>query len=289
MTWQIQMGKRLLKSVLPFQDDIRLLKRRLAPYSDTQDNGAMALRVGLYQIRLLRAAGANLQGDVMELGTGWLPILALLFHLAGSRHLVLTDIRRLMDERTILRARTLVAGHLPLIAQDFAIEESKLRERLDVPLSYSYHVPWVASRQPDRSLDIIVSRTVLEHIPPDALEDCMRQFRRILRPGGMMCHNVDNSDHWQHQDKSISRLNFLRYEDGLLWRLASNSAYQNRLRHSDYVAMFDRAGWTTLLADGPPDEQCLRELATLKLAEQFRDRDARDLAVLSSNFVLRND
>ena len=118
MTWQIQMGKRLLKSVLPFQDDIRLLKRRLAPYSDTQDNGAMALRVGLYQIRLLRVAGANLQGNVMELGTGWLPILALLFHLAGSRHLVLTDIRRLMDERTILRARTLVAGHLPLIAQE---------------------------------------------------------------------------------------------------------------------------------------------------------------------------
>lgn len=285
--WQLQMAKRLVKSVVPFQDDMRRLKRRLVPYSDTVDNGSMALTVALHQIRLLRAAGADLTGDVLELGTGWLPIVATLFHLAGARHLVLTDVRRLMDERTVARARVLVAAHLPRIATEFATTAAALRARLDQPLSYAYCVPWHAARQPDCSLDVIVSRTVLEHIPPDVLEGYMRQFRRVLRPGGVMCHNVDNSDHWQHQDRSISRLNFLRYEDGLLWRLASASAYQNRLRHSDYVAMFDRTGWQPILADGPPDEQCLRDLETLPLAARFRDRDPRDLAVLSSNFVLR--
>lgn len=285
--WQLQMVKRLVKSAVPFQDDVRRLKRRLVPYNDTVDNGSMALTVGLRQIRLLREAGADLTGDVLELGTGWLPIVALLFHLAGARHLVLTDIRRLMDGSTVARAKTLVANQLPLISTEFATTVDALRTRLEEPLSYSYFVPWHASRQPDCSLDVIVSRTVLEHIPPDVLEDYMSQFRRVLRPGGVMCHNVDNSDHWEHQDKSIGRLNFLRYEDGPLWRLASTSAYQNRLRHSDYVAMFDRTGWTTLVADGPPDEQCLRDLEKLPLAARFRDRDRRDLAVLSSNFVLR--
>jgi SAM-dependent methyltransferase len=287
MMWQLQMVKRLVKSAVPFQDDVRRIKRRLMPYSDTLDNGSMALSVGLHQIRLLREAGADLTGDVLELGTGWLPIVALLFHLAGARHLVLTDIRRLMDERTVARARTLVAAHLPEIAREFAASPAELRARLEEPLSYSYFVPWRAARQSDCSLDVIVSRTVLEHIPPDVLEDYMLQFRRVLRPGGVMCHNVDNSDHWEHQDKSIGRLNFLRYEDGPLWRLASVSAYQNRLRHSDYAAMFDRTGWVTILADGPADEQCLRDLETLPLAARFRDRDPRDLAALSSNFILR--
>ena len=285
--WQLQMVKRLAKSVVPFQDDVRRLKRRLVPYNDTVDNGAMALGVGLHQIRLLREAGADLTGDVLELGTGWLPIVALLFHLAGARHLVLTDIRRLMDGSTVARAKRLVAACLPQIAAEFATTAAALQARLDQPMSYRYLVPWHAAQQADCSLDIIVSRTVLEHVPADVLEDYLRQFWRVLRPGGVMCHNVDNSDHWEHQDKSIGRLNFLRYEDGPLWRLASASAYQNRLRHSDYLAMFDRTGWTTALADGPPDEQCLRDLETLPLATRFRNRDPRDLAVLSSNFVVR--
>jgi len=287
--WQVQMLKRLVKSAVPFQDDMRRLKRRIVPYSDTTDNGANALSVGMVQLRMLREAGANFRGDVLEIGTGWLPIVGLLFHLAGARHLVLTDIRRLMDESTIARAKALVAKFLPQIAEDFAVPVNDLQARLEETLSYSYHVPWRAEDQPDNSLDIIFSRTVLEHLPPPVLEAYLRQFWRVLRPGGMMCHNVDNSDHWEHQDKSIGRLNFLRYEDGVLWRLASVAAYQNRLRHSDYVAMFARTGWTMLLADGPPDAQSLRDIKALPLARRWRDRDPHDLAVLSSNFVLRKD
>ena len=71
------------------------------------------------------------------------------------------------------RARRLVAAHLPEIAREFAASPAGLRARLEEPLSYSYFVPWHASRQPDCSLDIIVSRTVLEHIPADMLEDYM--------------------------------------------------------------------------------------------------------------------
>jgi len=53
----------------------------------------------------------------------------------------------------------------------------------------------------------------------------------------------------KHQDKSLSRVDFLRYEDGLYWKLAcfNPHAYQNRLRHSDYIGHFRKHGCSAIL------------------------------------------
>jgi SAM-dependent methyltransferase len=285
--WQRQLVKRAIKSVLPFQSRLRQMKRKLLPYSDTQSNGLMALTAGLYQIGLLRRAGATLTGDVLELGAGWLPIVPLLFHIAGARRLIMTDIERLMDSGTIEQARRLIGDNLAAVADAFGEREADLRSRLGQPFSYRYLVPWSPSEIASGSVDIVVSRAVLEHIPPDQMETYLHEFRRILRPSGLMSHNVDNSDHWQHQDRSISRLNFLRYDGGLLWNFASALGYQNRMRHSDYLALFERTGWSPVIAEGEPDARCLDDLRALPLAPAFSGRDHRDLAILSSNFVLR--
>jgi hypothetical protein len=36
--------------------------------------------------------------------------------------------------------------------------------------------------------------------------------------GGYMCHVIDNTDHYAHDDKSINYVNFLQFEDWQ-WRL----------------------------------------------------------------------
>src|SRR6202021_2562874 len=59
---------------------------------------------------------------------------------------------------------------------------------------------------------------VLEHVDPKMLEAMMADFRRILVPGGAMVHFIDYSDHYAMCDSSISRCNFLQYEDWV-WRL----------------------------------------------------------------------
>lgn len=282
--------KSALKSALPFQPWLRRIKRRWVPYQDNAANSRFALQQGLRLIELLRASGTDLRGDVLEIGTGWLPIIPLLFRLAGAQRLILTDVERLMDQQTIAKARALLRANMSAISAVLQRSEADLTATLEADFPLEYLVPWDSRSQPSASADIVFSRAVLEHVPPAVLERLVTELGRILRPGGVMCHAIDNSDHWEHQDKSLSRVDFLRYEDGWFWRLAcfGTQAYQNRLRHSDYLRLFAAHGWTAIVADGVPDERCLRDLETLPLASGFRDRDHQDLAILTSYFVLRH-
>ena len=281
--------KSAVKATLPFQPQLRSIKRRMRPYQDNPANSRYALQQGLEQIQLLTQAGVALDSDVLEYGSGWLPIIPLLFQLAGARRLILTDVEKLMDEHTIARARQVVSENLAQVAAALHQSETALTERLTRPTNFDYLVPWDSSAHPAASVDIVISRAVLEHVPPAAIRQAVGEFDRILRPGGAMCHVIDNSDHWEHKDKTLSRVNFLRYEDGFYWKLAclNVQSFQNRLRHSDYLQLFADYGWTAVLDTGTPDETCLRDLENLPLATPFRGRDHADLAILTSTFVLR--
>jgi SAM-dependent methyltransferase len=278
------------KALLPFQPTLRRLKRRIRPYRDDPGNSRFALQQGLQQIRLLREAGIALHGDILEFGTGWLPIIPILYQLAGARRLFLTDVERLMDSHTIALAAAVVRDNAAIVAAGLGLTDAELHDGLRRPLAATYLVPWRPEETASGSMDIIMSRTVLEHVPLRSLERLVSEWGRILRPAGAMCHTIDNSDHWQHRDRTLSRVNFLRYEDGdLFWRLACAHPqnYQNRLRHSDYLDLFGRARWTALRAEGDVDAQALDDIMKIPLAAPFRGRSAQDLATLTSRLVLR--
>ena len=92
------------------------------------------------------------------------------------------------------------------------------------------------------SLDVVTSTSCLEHIPPDVIQEIFHESYRLLKPEGVACHLVDHSDHWEHDDKSLSRVNFLKYPDSLFrWTYVFNSLnYQNRLRHPEYIEMLQQ-------------------------------------------------
>lgn len=282
-------AKSAARSLVPWQSGLRRLKRRFVPYEGDFDNSQTCITDGLNQIRALRSCGIALTGVVLEFGTGWFPLIPLLMHLAGARKLVLTDVERLMDDTTVATARRLVADRLDDVAEVLEQPKDQLLARLATRFDPEYLVPWDASGHETGSVDLIISRAVFEHVPEPLLQQFMVQFHRVLRPGGAMCHLVDNSDHWQHTDRKLSRINFLRFGNGLLWRAAQLNAhaYQNRLRHSDYLRLFEDGGFTVVLSSGEPDPKCLRDLETLPLAPAFRNRNREDLAILTSLFVLR--
>ena len=62
-------------------------------------------------------------------------------------------------------------------------------------------------------MDYHISTTVFEHIPRADIARILKEAKRILKKGGVAIHFIDLSDHFQHQDKSITRINFLRYSD----------------------------------------------------------------------------
>ncbi len=280
------------KTLLPFQGWLRRVKRRLTPYADTPANTDLAITQGLRQISMLRAASVDLCADVLEIGSGWLPVIPLLFRLAGARSLTLTDIERLMDAHTNDLARRAVAARAVDVAAALRITEAAVHAGLADPFAPRYLAPWQPERTPSASADIIVSRAVFEHIPAADLKSLMFQCRRIIRPSGAMCHAIDNSDHWQHRDKRLSRINMLRYDEAsLLWRLAclNPQNYQNRLRHSDYSLLFRETGWRVMAEDGEVDRGALQDAAALPLAPRFRGMPAADLATITSWFVVRPD
>lgn len=284
----ISVIKSAAKAKLPFGNQLRRMARAWNPYQDNPANTNLAITQGLGQIRMLRSAGADLSGTVLEFGSGWVPAIPLLFHVAGARETILTDVERLMDARTIDIAKQRVRARAAEVAGALEMSEDAVLDRVNHGFRPQYSVPWNSVAQPAQSVDLIISRTVMEHVPEPALEDFLRQFHRMLRPGGSMCHLIDNSDHWEHGDKSLSRVNFLRYGNEIIWRLScvNTQMYQNRLRHSDYITLFERTGWRVDRAEGTPDLQALADLSSLPLSAQFAGRDINDLAVLTSHFVL---
>lgn len=286
---------------MPFQPGLRHLKRRLRPYKTVPAVDEWLFEQGLRQILMLRAAGVAIEGaTVLELGSGWHPVIPVLLRASGARRVVLTDLERLLDLPLLKSAFAAVHARRAAVAARLGLDPSGLKEDLarfeqdpDLfcaleRLGLSYRVPFDPSELAADSLDVVVSRAVLEHVAPARLEDMAAAFHRALRPGGVMCHVIDNSDHWQHKDKSISRVNFLRYDDALWrWTSVNPQAYQNRLRHGDYLALFARRGFRILREESEIDEAALSELETMRLARRFHATPKIELAKITSYIVVQ--
>lgn len=141
-----------------------------------------------------------------------------------------------------------------------------------------YLAPHYISSEDD-PVDCSCSNEVLEHIPADQLVMLLRALRAVTK--GITTHSIDYSDHYARSDKSVSRLNFLRYSDKEWRPFNSGKQYVNRLRHSDYIRLFREAGFeileeSSVIGEPPPD---------LEIADQFRWYEPSDLFAIKGRIV----
>lgn len=258
---------------IPFADALRKLKRRLFGYSYDPSNISGALKWAGRVADLAQAHGRPVQGAVvLEIGSGWFPVLPMVLTAKGAGLVVMTDIEAHQDEGTTEAARKAVEAR----------GETPALDRL------KYVAPFEPGMLAESSVDMVVSRTVLEHIPPDDLSTLLTHLRGRMKPGGLHIHLVDNSDHWEHRDKSISRIEFLTrpaWLHKLLWWALDGG--ENRLRHSQYVELFRAAGYDILHAEPKVCPRTLADAKRLKLQEPFNRMPVEDLAAIQSVFVLR--
>jgi hypothetical protein len=292
--WHRQVITNTVKAAIPGKQHLRQALRRISPYQTDPEIDSSLFDSAVRQIALLQSAGVDIRGRrVLEIGSGWHPILAMTFLAAGAESVTLTDIELLLDARLIRSAIDFVLARRDVLVEKFGADSFN-RLKIDNGnvttmlrhLGLTYIVPYWTELSPDRSVDLIVSCSVLEHIAPETLETMMADFRRILVPGGAMIHFIDCSDHYAMYDKSISRCNFLQYEDWV-WRLCciNPQSYHNRLRHSDHAAMLQRHGFRIGFEWRESREKEQREVAAMSLASRFAGRDIEDLAAISSHFV----
>lgn len=299
-SWKTRAALGALKSMLPFKPQLRQLKRNLFPYETNPKNDPGLLDQSLRQVGALADLGISVKGKtVVELGTGWLPILPLVYRMAGAARVITVDQERLTDRHTFANAIRSIQHGLDREIRNTGVEPG-LFDRTRLPAAASdlrslceqaqveLKSPFDFNDMPTDSCDIVASRTVLEHISESGLQRIFRSTKRILRAGGVMCHTIDMSDHREHLDKSISRVNFLKYRPWI-WRLAcaDPQLYQNRLRRFEYETMLHELGFDILLMTGTPDAGALQALADISVCGRYKGVRSEALAILDATIIAK--
>ena len=139
-------------------------------------------------------------------------------------------------------------------------------------------------------MDYICSYSVLEHIPLDSIRRIFSECYRVLKPNGRIVFLIDYQDHYSYFDSNLSIYNFLRFSSKEWEKYNCSLHYQNRLRHSDFVRLFEQSGLQILECNscGVSVEQ-ESILKSIPLADEFKQYDFDDLKIPGDMFVLTKE
>lgn len=288
-----------LKQGIKALPGVRALARALNPPRPDPSNGRCAIRDFFVLKEMAERNGIRLEGaTVLEIGSGWFPIFSILFAFYGAKKVILTDITPSMDVNTFSEALRFLPQGASVLVEEGAISEEDARHISCSAESASFsdgRFHYIAPFAPESCLlscDLVVSRTVLEHISEEELRPAMAAFCSLLGGGGCMLHAIDNSDHLSHGRRNISPVNFLTVPRAT-WKVINAISYpQNRLRHNNYKRLFRDCGCALLEAQGRPDMRALNDAKSFvkngSIDVVFREYDRlEDLAILDSYFVAR--
>jgi hypothetical protein len=275
LRWKSEIARSALKKTLPFKPLLRRLKRRVRPYSPACVEHRIAVQDGIKLIEMLRDCDFNVAGKVgLEIGTGWVPTIPIIHSLCGVERFYLADVVRYMDEHTFNLAKQNILLHADLIEHELRVSQHSLQSWIsdartihDLKLEYLAPIRWDALTM--ESIDYMISRAVLEHVEAEQISDLLSCVFRALKPGGLMANIINNSDHFQHSDRSISRLNFLKFSATTWSVICALSGQQNRLRHSDYRRIFRSAGLKIIYEERRVDQDALITLDKLSIDTTF--------------------
>lgn len=250
----------------------------------------------------LNQLGFTLSGKtMMEIGTGWLPVMPLCFALAGMSRCYTVDLRRHLGMPAVMLTLQHLEPHLADIARVSAQTEAQVRERWSRWMALGeggavlkaagivYKAPGdaTATGLPDGSVDLVFSNSVLEHVPPVVLDAMMTETHRILSAEGLAIHNVNCGDHYAYFDRSITQIHYLRYSDKDWRKWNTDLQYQNRLRAVDFLASARKAGLEIVLDTHKPRKELLARIQEMPIAEEFRRYPVEELCCTSIDFAAR--
>ena len=264
--------------------------------------GNVASKVSNWEsmIGYLRRVGRRVDAQVLlEIGTGWYPTLPVCHILAGAKTVYTVDIARHASQELTFRMFRALEPNLDRIAAAAGRPGNAVREHYRLlsrartlgellsAANIQYRAPEDASGLdlPSKSVDIVYSNSVLEHVAPNLIAPIMRESHRVLNDDGAAVHGVACNDHYAYFDKSISFVNFLRYtEKG--WRLWNNRLnYQNRLRAVDYTTITQAAGFRIAYEARTVRPGSREALQSIQVAPEFQHYSFEDLVATSINFV----
>jgi SAM-dependent methyltransferase len=231
----------------------------------------------------------------MELGTGQFPIVPIFYFLHGINDIVSIDVINFMTLDRIETCLQFFVQYKNQFPKKFqAILPERWQMLLDVLAnieSFSttaevlkmfktdiYIADARNTNYDDNTFDFITSNNTFEHIYPNILTPILAEFKRILKPNGVMSHFIDMTDHFAHFDKSITVYNFLKFSDRFWHSIDNDILPQSRLRYKDYLAIYHQQ--LIPIIDTKIWEHDSSKLEGIKLNKKFREYTKAELAIV---------
>lgn len=244
-------------------------------------------------LRFYEKHGTESPFEALELGSGWYPVVPIALFLAGAEKVISIDISPLMTHKGVLETvqkylHRYDSGKLdqlkPYIKSDRlkALKNLAYEDLSKDDLLYRLNMRFLIKDArdtgfEDNTFDLVCSNNTYEHIYPHILKDIIREFQRIVKPGGLNSHFIDMSDHFAHLDQSITIYNYLRFNEKQWKRIDNSVQPQNRLRLSDYKKMYAEEDIEILEEEIRPGN--IADLEKVNLAEPWSSYQKKDLAV----------
>lgn len=282
MNWKLMLAKKALMGAIPFNEKLRRIKRRIFGYSPNPDHVELTLNNYERMKSSWERAAGSIQGlTILEVGSGWFPVMPILLVRDGAKKVYMTDLNVHMDDITFRATADYLKKRFP---EDQFIQG--IRDFASLPIEYL--APFHSSVLPDKSLDVVMSHAVLEHIPRSDIYQVFSSLRPKVADDGFMIHMVDHSDHFEHVDKSISRIQFLTWGEekhAVINYLIKDG--ENRLRHHEYHQVFNDAGFTVVDEEKHLHQETLEDIKKLDLVYPYSTMSPEQLAVLTSTYILK--
>jgi len=235
--------------------------------------------------------GESVNGNALELGTGWVHWYSLYTRLHKNIKITMFDVwdnrqldslkaifSRCCEESSLSKHKMSSEGLAKLLnAESFDEIYNEFN------LNYFISPDGDLSELHERSYDCIFSYDVLEHIPLDSVEKAIEQQYHLLKVGGYAIHNIGIGDHLTQYDRKESWKKYLEYSD-FTWKLffENKVQYINRLQGADWLDIFKRKGFTLL--EQRPD---LISLEELNINKKYKHYSNEDLACKALTLVFK--
>lgn len=237
----------------------------------------------------------------VEIGTGWVAYMPILLYLYGARRCYTYDHIPHLQFNMITRFLKIIGKNLKKISALSNIPLKELEHRLknidgENNLEEFLRVAGIKYKAPsnagdtglaDGSVDLVLSYAVLAHVPRKALTCLLKEVARLISDHGKSFHCIGLFDPNHKVGSKVSKLNFLKYSPRFYNFFINNKMnYHNRLREPEYLKLFKECGYCVEYLESEVDESDMAMLGQMKVAEEFRRFDNRQLAVWKMSVIL---
>lgn len=221
--------------------------------------------------------------NILEIGSGWLPLMPYLFKIHGNVNTVYTyDINKHYNNANILKV------HFHFNVKNIELAE---RRKLKLPefIKYYPNKNLISSDLPN-NINLYFSRFVLEHVSPEDIFKMHKKLFNEMNGDDAILHLISPSDHRAYSDSSISYYDFLKYSEKEWNKIQTKFDYHNRLRLPQYLKIFKNTGFEIAYLDfdsAPKNSDKYKKFKELTLHSDYAKYTEEEILAGSINVLLK--